>query len=122
MAKKSLVPTNVFQMMGSVSLTYKRTEATADSVFGHNRVFLNQRLDYIQSNLPFVLSFYQRYYNNVCEIDTTKSKWFVEDRSMRELQLHLEAKQNFARDYHLRDTGKRGCKMMHLNMDRSLAK
>ena len=42
--------------------------------------------------MPNVLSFYQRHYNNVAEVDAFKSKWYVEDRSLKEVQANLEAR------------------------------
>lgn len=55
------------------------------------------------------------------EIDSTKSKWFIEERALHDIQRTIEARQNFSRDYHLRERG-RVCKMRDLHMDRCLVK
>ncbi len=69
-----------------------------------------------------MLSFYRRYYGNVTEIDVTKSKWYVEDTAMASIRDNLGARQEFARDYYLREANTPPCKMRHLHMDRCLMK
>ena len=32
-----------------------------------------------------MLTFYTKYYNSVCEIDASKSKWYVEDKAFKEI-------------------------------------
>ena len=66
-------------------------------------------------------AFYQRLYNSIVEIESTKSKWFIEEAALSEVQRNIEARQNFARDYFLREDG-RVCKMKDLHMDRCLVK
>jgi adenylate kinase family enzyme len=123
MAKRGLVPTNVFYMKQSVEETYKRTHGRAEEKFGCIRTILASRVKTFFENLPHVMSFYQRLYNNFIEIDSTKSKWFIEDRALSQIQKNIEARQLFARDYHLREK-KHGvvCKMRNLHMDRCLMK
>ena len=121
LAKRGVVPTNVFYMKQSIEETYKRTHNFAEEKFGSNRSILATRVKLFQENMPQVTAFYSRLYNSLIEIDSTKSKWFIDERALGEIQKNLEARQNFARDYHLRDQGK-VCKMKDLNMDRCLLK
>lgn len=86
LAKRGVVPTNVFLMKQSVEETYKRTHSTAETKFGSNRTILATRIRNFQENVPHVVAFYQRLYNNLAEISSTKSKWFIEDRAFSEIQ------------------------------------
>jgi hypothetical protein len=43
-------------------------------------------------HLPHVTSFFHRYYNSLIEIDSNKSKWFIEDRALGEIQRNVEAR------------------------------
>ena len=63
MAKRGLVPSNIFYMKQSIEETYKRTHAKAEDKFGCIRTILATRIKYFQENLPHVTSFYQRIYN-----------------------------------------------------------
>jgi hypothetical protein len=45
--------------------------------FGAIRDILAKRYAYISSNIPYVYSFYARFYGNISEIDTSKSVWFM---------------------------------------------
>jgi adenylate kinase family enzyme len=92
MAKRGFVPSNIFYMKQSIEETYKRTHAKAEDKFGCIRTILATRIKYFQENLPHVTSFYQRIYNSLVEIDSTKSKWFIEDRALTEIQRNIEAK------------------------------
>lgn len=69
-----------------------------------------------------MLAFYRRYYGNVCEIDMTKSKWYVQDVAIKAIQGNLGARQEFARDYYQRESSMPPCKMKSLHMDRCLMK
>ena len=119
LAKRGVAPTNVIFMKQSIEETFKRTHGK--DKFGSIRTILATRIKYFQENMPYIQSFYQRLYNSLIEIDSTKSKWFIEERSLAEIQKTIEARQNFSRDYHLRDTG-RSIKMKDLHMDRCLVK
>lgn len=69
---------------------------------------------------PHVMSFYQKYYNNVTDIDGTKSKWSVEDKSLAAIEAFIEARQNFARDFCFRNPpmkAARACVMENLGFD-----
>lgn len=123
MAKRGLVPSNVFQMKQSIEETFKRTHARSEEKFGCIRTILATRIKSLQENIPHIASFYQRIYNNFVEIDSTKSKWFIEDRAITNIQKNIESRQVFARDYHLKDK-KPGvvCKWRDLHMDRCLVK
>jgi len=39
-----------------------------------------------------VISFYQKLYNNVVDIDALRSKWFLEDKAIKEISKNLEAR------------------------------
>ena len=66
----------------SAAEVFVRTESEKEEVFGANRTILSSRLRSIEVNLPQVLSFYQRLYNSLVEIDGFKSKWYMQDRAM----------------------------------------
>ena len=67
-----------------------------------------------------MLTFYTRFYNSVCEIDASKSKWFVEDKAFKEIADNLGARQDFAKTYC--SQGSSCCKMRAMHMDRCLLK
>lgn len=121
LAKRGIVPTNVFCMKQTIEETYKRTHATAETKFGSIRTILATRIKLFQDHIPHVTAFYQRLYNSLVEIESTKSIWFIEDIVLEEVQRNIEARQNFARDYFLREHG-RVCKIRDLHMDRVLVK
>lgn len=121
MAKRGLVPSNVFMMKQSVEETFKRTHSTAETKFGSNRTILATRIRLFQENNPYLVAFYSRLYNSVSEIDSIKSKWFIEERALGEVQKTIDARQSFARDYFLREQGSI-CKLRDLHMDKGLVK
>lgn len=121
MAKRGIVPTNVFLMKQTIEETYKRTHAKADQKFSCIRTIVAGRIKFFMEHLPHVTSFFQRYYNSLIEIDSNKSKWFIEDRALGEIQRNIEARQNFASDYYRHDQG-HPVKMRDLHMDRCLVK
>ena len=92
LARKGIVPSNVFYLRGNVEQSYDRTEAIKREKFSADRMILSQRIRHFLSNMPNVLSFYQRYYNNVQEIDALKSKWFMEDRALFSMEVFLKAR------------------------------
>ena len=51
-----------------------------------------ERLKQMDNNMPQLLAFYQRFYNNVIEIDMSKSKWYVEDRAIKEINESLKSR------------------------------
>ena len=103
LAKRGIVPTNVFYMRQSVEETYKRTHSTAETKFGSIRPILASRIRLFQDHIPHVTAFYQRLYNSLVEIESTKSKWYIEEAVLGDVQRNVEARQNFARDYFLRE-------------------
>ena len=121
LAKRGLVPSNVFMMKQSVEETFKRTHSTAETKFGSNRTILATRIRLFQENNPYLVAFYSRLYNSVSEIDSIKSKWFIEERALGEVQKTIDARQSFARDYFLREQGSI-CKFRDLHMDKGLVK
>jgi len=77
LAKKGLLPTNLFFLRVPIETVYQRTAADAETVFGCNRIILKKRLHYLLQNLHQAAFMYQKYYNNVVSIDALKSKWYV---------------------------------------------
>lgn len=61
-------------------------------------------------------------YNNVVDMDAKRSKWFIQDRAMTEIAKSIQAKQQFAKDYNLRENAPRACKLKNLGMDRCLVR
>lgn len=122
LAKRGLVPTQIINMKVPSNEVMIRTMPAALDKFSCNREILNYRVKFYKDNAPNVLSFYQRFYGNVIEIDALKSKWFIVDRALNSLQSNLKARQEFARDYHLREINPRACKVRDLNYDRALVK
>ena len=51
-----------------------------------------------------------------------KSKWYVEDVAFKAIKDNLEAKQDFASNYYMREYPKFCCKMKNLHMDKHLTK
>ena len=83
MAKKGLLPTNLFLLRLPIENVFERTAANADTDFSSNRIVLKKRLQYFMQNLHQVAFFYQKFYNNVVSIDATKSKWYLWDTAIR---------------------------------------
>jgi len=92
LAKKGLIPSNVIVLRQSSDETYSRTLLKKDEIFGYNRLILDKRIKHFEQNTPHVISFYQKLYNNVIEIDAKRSKWFIEDRAISEISLNLQAR------------------------------
>ncbi len=92
MAKKGIVPSNILLLRGQIEEAYNRTEATKKDKFAANRLILGHQIRHFMQNAPTVLSFYQRYYNSVAEIDATKSKWYMEDRALSSIRDFLHAR------------------------------
>jgi hypothetical protein len=44
-----------------------------------------------------VLGFYQNIYNSLQEIDSKKSKWYVQDCALQVIEANIAAKQKFVR-------------------------
>lgn len=97
MARSGMTPTNVFLLRISHVEVYKRTEAKSKEDFECNRTILASRLRCFEANLPHVLSFFQRLYNSLVEIDGFKSKWYIEDKAMTAIEDNIIARQKFAR-------------------------
>ena len=96
MAKKSLLPLNVIICNISMEEVYQRTAPLVQEEFGCNRTILKRRLDYAIKNMPGMVYFFQKFYNNVTSIDGLKSKWFMEDLAVRAISNNLKARMVFA--------------------------
>ena len=119
LAKRGLLPNNMFVVKIPIQEVFARTAAKADTEFGCNRLVLRKRIAYINDNICQASFFYQKYYNNVVSIDGMRSKWYVQDIALKAIQANLKARMNFARDYTFRDTDEeRPCVMQNLNIDR----
>lgn len=92
LAKRGIVPTNVIYMKQSIEETYKRTHSQAEIKFGCNRTILATRIKVFQEHTPQVCAFYQRLYNSLIEIDSNKSKWYIEERAIGDIQRNIEAR------------------------------
>ena len=68
---------------------YKRTAPLVNEEFGSNRTILKRRLDYAAKNMPAMVYFFQKFYNNITSVDGTKSKWFMEDVAVRAIKDNL---------------------------------
>lgn len=91
-AKKGLVPTNVFAMRVLPSEAFSRSYANINTNFGCFKEIIKSRIQTYYQNSPGAVAFYQKYYNNVVEIDGTRSKWFIEERIISEISKSLNAK------------------------------
>lgn len=92
MAGLGICPSNVFNIRVSHEEVYKRTESQKGEDFGANRSIFALRLRYHEAQTPHVLSFYQRVYDSLVEIDGFKSKWFMEDRAINSIQQNMAAR------------------------------
>lgn len=118
MAKADLQPSNVFFIRIPQDEVYKRTKADSADKFEFMRTIIAARLRHLEMNLPHVLGFYSRVYNNLIEIDGLKSVWFMEDRALTAIQANTEAKQNFATNlYHSKP-----CSLQSTFYDRCIVK
>lgn len=79
------MPSLVISLVITPLVPYQRAVTKITDKFGCFSNILTMRIKYFQENAPNMMAFYQRYYNNVVEIDATKSKWFIEDRAMTEI-------------------------------------
>ena len=89
MAKKSLLPSNVIMVNIPIEEVYKRTEPLIREEFSCDRTILKRRLEYTCRNAPQMVYFFQKFYNNVTSIDGLKSKWFIEDVTVRSISNNL---------------------------------
>ena len=119
MAKKGLLPSNLFLLRAPIETVYTRTAPHCDTDFGCNRIVLKKRLQYFMQNQHQAAFFYQKFYNNVSAIDATRSKWYVWDTALQTIKGNMQARMNFARDFTCRDSDvERPCVMQNLNIDR----
>lgn len=118
MLKRSLHPSNVFSVNIPHEEVYKRSEPLKQEEFGCDRTILASRLRYLEEALPQTLYFFQRRYNNVTNIDGMKSRWFIQDVALQAIQANLQARMDFARDYHHGQSEKRPCLLQNMNIDR----
>ena len=82
----------MFTLNLASDVVFKRNAERDTMKFGSKQEVMLSRMRYIDNNLPNMLSFYSKFYNNVCEIDMTKSKWYVEDKAIIEIKNNLEAR------------------------------
>ena len=102
--------------------SFSRSSDNKDTLFGSYYEILKKRLENYHKNAPGIITFYQKLYNNVLEIDVERSKLFIEDRLVDEISQTLEAKQEFAKDYFLRESKQKPCKVRNMHVDRCLMK
>ena len=69
-----------------------------------------------------MLYFFQKYYNSVINIDGMKSRWFMQDMALEQIQKNVEARSVFARDFFDGKSDKRPCIMENLNIVRVMMK
>lgn len=125
MAGLGICPSNVLNIRVSHEEVYRRTESQKGEDFGANRSIFALRLRYHEAQTPHVLSFYQRVYDSLVEIDGFKSKWFMEDRAITAIQQNMAARQNFARAYCFQNSpeeNQRPCEIANIHCDRVLMK
>jgi hypothetical protein len=79
LAKKSILPSNVIYLKADVKSIYEKTFTNQDNNFGANRNVLRSRIQNFIFNMPYLVAFYSKYYNSVTEIESTASKWYIED-------------------------------------------
>jgi adenylate kinase family enzyme len=96
MAKADLQPTNVFYLRVPQEEVYRRTQADSIDQFECSRAIVAHRLRHLEQNLPHVLGFYNRVYNNLIEIDGTRSVWYMEDRAITAIQANFKSRQDYA--------------------------
>jgi hypothetical protein len=65
--------------------SFNRGDSKSEELFGYFRNIHALRLKTYYNTTPQVISFYQKLYNNVAEINGTRSKWFIEDKAIAEI-------------------------------------
>lgn len=118
MAKGDLQPTNVFFIRIPQEEVYARTLVDSVEHFECNRSIVAHRLRQQETNLPHILGFYNRIYNNLIEIDGLKSIWFMEDRALSSIQANVHSRQDFSSNLHHRLP----CRVQDTFYDRSIMK
>jgi hypothetical protein len=103
---------------------YTRTHHDRNSEFSSNRIILSKRLRQLNIHLPQVTTFFQSIFNSLTVVDGTKSKWYMEDTAIKQIEANIAARQSFARDLCFQRVGakERPCLMENLNIDLSLLK
>ena len=104
MAKKSLLPANVIMCNIPIEEVYKRTEPLQREEFSCDRTILKRRLLYAEKNMPQMIFFFKKFYNNITNVDAMKSKWFMEDLAVKAISENLKARMVFSRDYQYQGT------------------
>jgi hypothetical protein len=66
-----------------------------------------------------VAGLFTKIYNNVTEIEASKSKWFLEDSALEKIEQNIQARQKFARDYTFQREGQteRPCVLANIGFD-----
>lgn len=124
MARYGITPANVFHLKITHKEVYKRTEDLVDTDFDAHRVILGQRLRYTYNNQPHVLGFYQKFYDNLVELDGFKSKWFLQDTALSTIEANLKARQQFSKNQCFVNgpDGERPSEIQNLNFDKCILK
>jgi adenylate kinase family enzyme/YHS domain-containing protein len=91
LTEAGIVPHRVLTITMPESLVFERAATlgesadTADADLVQNEVALQRwRLDAFQSSVPLVNAYYSLTFNNVCELDGTKTVWATLDRALEE--------------------------------------
>lgn len=85
------MPSNVFHLILPINISNSRVWACPGKFAALTDV-TSARLKVQSANLPNMLSFYRRYYDNVREIDVSKSKWYVDDTAIKSIRDNLGAR------------------------------
>jgi adenylate kinase family enzyme len=101
LAEAGVTPSTVLALRITNEHCYKRSQDMAK--FANNRIVLSHKIDAWRQQVPLVLAFYQRFHHAVREIDASRSKWYVQDAAFAFVQESLNAQQQFAKNYFLKD-------------------
>lgn len=118
LAENGLQPTNVFHIRVPQETVYSRTQKDSIDQFECNRSIVADKLRFLEFNLPHVVAFYNRYVNNLVEIDGLKSQWFMEDKALSAINANIHARQQFSTNYFTNQP----CSMQDTYFDRCIMK
>jgi len=81
----------------AVKLCAEDVNGASDDLVQNEVTLQRQRLDAFQTSVPLVNAYYSLTFNNVCELDGTKSAWATEDRALEETSLSISQRLEYYR-------------------------
>jgi hypothetical protein len=119
LAKAGIIPDNCFVLEVPIEEVYNRTVGRVQTDFLCDRSILVKQLLKLAKTVPETGFFYNKFFNSLVSVDGKKSKWYMEDLALEQIEKVTKANLEFARDYFFKT---RPCVMENMHCDASLLK